>query len=79
MRSVRHVLGTPRLGAVEQLTGGGQGRLAARGTADHLAQLLDATPPSYLAWTIPIEPLFLNLRGEPGFEQVLGRLAERAK
>ena len=43
-----------------------------------LSQLLDAIPPSYVAWTIPIEPLFLGLRGEPGFEQVLARLAQRA-
>lgn len=44
-----------------------------------LGRLLDSVPPSYIAWTIPIEPLFLGLRGEPGFEQLLGRLAERAR
>jgi DNA-binding winged helix-turn-helix (wHTH) protein len=55
---------------------------AASGNRDEairtLSQLLDAIPPSYVAWTIPIEPLFLSLRGEPGFERVLARLAERA-
>jgi len=44
-----------------------------------LSQLLDSLLPSYVAWTIPIEPLFLGLRNEPGFEQVLARLAERAR
>jgi DNA-binding winged helix-turn-helix (wHTH) protein/tetratricopeptide (TPR) repeat protein len=56
---------------------------AAAGNRDEaiktLSQLLDAIPPSYVAWTIPIEPLFLSLRGEPGFQQVLARLAERAR
>ena len=44
-----------------------------------LSQLLDSLPPSYVAWTIPIEPLFLTLRGDAGFEQLLTRLAERAR
>ena len=56
---------------------------AAAGNRDEaiktLSQLLDALPPSYVAWTIPIEPLFLSLRGEPGFQGVLTRLADRAR
>ncbi|HXT69622.1 MAG TPA: winged helix-turn-helix domain-containing protein [Vicinamibacterales bacterium] len=44
-----------------------------------LSKLLDSVPPSWVGWTIPLEPLFMGLRGEPGFEQLLGRLAERAR
>jgi hypothetical protein len=56
---------------------------AAAGNPDEaiktLSQLLDSLPPSYVAWTIPIEPLFLSVRTAPGFQQVLARLAERAR
>ena len=44
-----------------------------------LSTLLDSAPPSFVGWTFPIEAMFLGLRAEPGFQQVLARLAERAK
>jgi DNA-binding winged helix-turn-helix (wHTH) protein/cytochrome c-type biogenesis protein CcmH/NrfG len=44
-----------------------------------LSRVLDGLPPCFVAWTIPIEPMFLGLRSDPGFEQLLARLAERAR
>jgi len=44
-----------------------------------LSTLLDSAPPSFVGWTFPIEAMFLGLRAEPGFQQVLAKLAERAK
>ena len=39
---------------------------------------LDLTPPSFLGWTLPIEPTLRPLRSHPGFAQVLTLLGERA-
>jgi len=44
-----------------------------------LSTLLDSVPPSFVGWTFPIEAMFLGLRGEAGFQQVLAKLAERAR
>jgi len=44
-----------------------------------LGDLLNGHPPSYVGWTIPIEPAFLALHGQPGFADLLDRLANRAK
>ena len=44
-----------------------------------LTELLDGVPPSFVGWTIPIEPAFLSLGGEPKFAQLLDRLSERAR
>jgi DNA-binding winged helix-turn-helix (wHTH) protein len=43
-----------------------------------LAPLLEIEPPSYLSWTLPIEPFLRPLHGHPGFARILARLAERA-
>jgi tetratricopeptide (TPR) repeat protein len=43
-----------------------------------LGELLDTATPSYLGWTMPVDPAFLSLYGEPAFAAVLARLAERA-
>jgi DNA-binding winged helix-turn-helix (wHTH) protein/Tfp pilus assembly protein PilF len=43
-----------------------------------LGRLLDIGPASYLGWATPVEPAFLPLRGQIGFERVLARVAERA-
>jgi len=39
---------------------------------------LDLTPPSFLGWTLPIEPTLRPLMSHPGFAQVLTLLGERA-
>jgi DNA-binding winged helix-turn-helix (wHTH) protein len=39
---------------------------------------LETGPPSFLGWTIPIEPAFYVLRGNPRFARVLEIVAERA-
>ncbi len=56
---------------------------AARGDAGSavaaLERLLDGVPLSYVGWTVPIEPALKPLAGDPAFQAVLGRLAERAK
>ncbi len=44
-----------------------------------LGDLLKSHPASYVGWTIPIEPAFLALHGQPGFADLLDRLANRAK
>ena len=44
-----------------------------------LDRFLDASPASALGWTIPIEPLFRPLHGDPGFARVLTRLADRGR
>ena len=56
--------------------GAASGDVAAATAA--LGRLLDASPSSYLGWTIPVDPVFLSLHGEPAFAAVLARLAERA-
>ena len=44
-----------------------------------LERLLDAQEPSFVGWTLPVEPLLRPLAGCPAFVAVLGRLAERAR
>jgi DNA-binding winged helix-turn-helix (wHTH) protein len=53
--------------------------LDAEGAASALNQLFDSLPPSAVAWQLPIEPVFLGIRQDPRFAEVLGRLADRAK
>ena len=44
-----------------------------------LQTLLDRPEISFTGWTIPVEPLFHELRDRPAFQPILGRLAERAR
>ena len=44
-----------------------------------LQALLERAEMSFTGWTIPVEPLFHNLRTRPVFQPVLARLAERAR
>jgi hypothetical protein len=44
-----------------------------------LQTLLDRPEMSFTGWTIPVEPLFHELRDRPAFQPILGRLAERAR
>ena len=44
-----------------------------------LQTLLDRPEMSFTGWTIPVEPLFQELRDRPAFQPILGRLAERAR
>jgi TolB-like protein len=43
-----------------------------------LTDLLALDPPSFIGWTIPIDPCFGPLEGHDGFAALLARLAERA-
>lgn len=58
-------------------------RLATAGklepAADALCRLLESAPPGFAAWTLPVDPLFQQLRGTTGFTGVIRRLAERAR
>jgi DNA-binding winged helix-turn-helix (wHTH) protein len=47
--------------------------------AVHLERFLAVVPPSHIGWTIPIEPCFRMMTGEPEFLAVLERLVERAQ
>jgi DNA-binding winged helix-turn-helix (wHTH) protein/Flp pilus assembly protein TadD len=44
-----------------------------------LAAMLDAAPPGFAGWTIPVEPLLKELHQTQGFAGILTRLAERAR
>jgi DNA-binding winged helix-turn-helix (wHTH) protein/tetratricopeptide (TPR) repeat protein len=44
-----------------------------------LQTLLERAEVPFTGWTIPVEPLFEPLRGQPGFHTVSSRLAERAR
>jgi DNA-binding winged helix-turn-helix (wHTH) protein/Tfp pilus assembly protein PilF len=44
-----------------------------------LASLLDAAPPGFAGWTIPVEPAFAPLHGREDFQQILRTLADRAR
>jgi DNA-binding winged helix-turn-helix (wHTH) protein/Flp pilus assembly protein TadD len=44
-----------------------------------LCKALDDAPPGFTAWTVPIEPLLLQLTGTTSFTAALGRLAARAR
>lgn len=45
----------------------------------HLDRFLELDPPSYLGWTLPIDPFLAPIRDLDGFPAVLERLAARAK
>lgn len=45
----------------------------------HLGSMIDLDPPSYIGWTIPIDPFLRPLRGEAAFGALLARLADRAR
>ncbi len=42
-------------------------------------RLLTDAPPGFPGWTIPIDPLLRPLHGQPAFDAVLARLADRAR
>jgi hypothetical protein len=44
-----------------------------------LQRLLEKAELSFAGWTIPVEPLLGKIKGTPGFQGVLTRLAERAR
>jgi tetratricopeptide (TPR) repeat protein len=43
-----------------------------------LERLLDAAPPGFAAWTLPVEPLLRQAQAAKGFAAVLRHLADRA-
>jgi tetratricopeptide (TPR) repeat protein len=49
------------------------------GAADSVCGLLETAPPGFAAWTLPVDPLFGQLRGNKRFADGLQRLAERAR
>jgi DNA-binding winged helix-turn-helix (wHTH) protein/Tfp pilus assembly protein PilF len=57
--------------------------LAIEGRADEagavLCTALDAAPPGFAAWTVPIEPFLRQLTGSRTFTAALGQLARRAR
>jgi DNA-binding winged helix-turn-helix (wHTH) protein/Flp pilus assembly protein TadD len=57
--------------------------LAVEGKPDEadavLCKALDAAPPGFAAWTLPIEPLLLQVAGTEAFAGALLRLSERAR
>jgi hypothetical protein len=44
-----------------------------------LCKALDVAPPGFAAWTLPIEPLLLQVAGTEAFTGALARLSERAR
>jgi DNA-binding winged helix-turn-helix (wHTH) protein/Flp pilus assembly protein TadD len=46
---------------------------------DTLRSMLDAAPPGFAGWTIPVEPFLRELHRSAGFASILSRLAERAR
>ena len=48
-------------------------------TLASLERFLTTVPPSHVGWTVPIEPCFLAVNGDPEFQAVLKQLAERAQ
>ena len=44
-----------------------------------LRRLLEDAPPGFVGWTIPVEPLLGSLRALPGYREIAGLLAERAR
>jgi DNA-binding winged helix-turn-helix (wHTH) protein/tetratricopeptide (TPR) repeat protein len=80
------------LSAIDALRKGGRGGEAMMAEAFHhvvrgrhaaaitcLQTLLDKAETSFTGWTIPVEPLFHDLRAGPAFHPILSRLAERAR
>jgi DNA-binding winged helix-turn-helix (wHTH) protein/Flp pilus assembly protein TadD len=57
--------------------------LAGAGQADAagaiLGTLFESAPPGFAGWTVPIDPLFVQLHGTAAFAAVRERLAERAR
>lgn len=64
-----------RLVECQMLTAEGNSEAA----AVTLGQLLDAAPPGFAAWTMPVDPLFRQLHGHQAFRGALQRLADRAR
>ena len=44
-----------------------------------LTRLLADAPPGFAGWTLPVEPFLAPLRSEPAFQDLLRRLADRAR
>ena len=44
-----------------------------------LCRLLESAPPGFAGWTVPIDPLFVELHGTSAFTAARDRLAERAR
>ena len=44
-----------------------------------LCNALDAAPPGFAAWTLPVEPLLAQLTRGTALTNVLARLSERAR
>ena len=44
-----------------------------------LTRLLADAPPGFAGWTLPVEPFLAPLRGEPAFQDLLRKLADRAR
>jgi DNA-binding winged helix-turn-helix (wHTH) protein/Tfp pilus assembly protein PilF len=44
-----------------------------------LCRCLEAAPPGFAGWTIPVEPLLVQLHGTQAFAATLAQLAERAR
>jgi hypothetical protein len=49
------------------------------GALKNLHGIIDSLPPCHIGWTIPVEPLFADLRRTGALAPVLARLAERAR
>ena len=54
-----------------------QGRSAA--ALELLRRLVERPQLPFTGWTIPVEPLFAHLRGQPAFQAITARLAENAR
>ena len=50
-----------------------------QGALDALGGMLDAAPPGFAGWTIPVEPLLRYLHEDERFGPVLTRLSDRAR
>ena len=49
------------------------------GAVAALARLVDEAPPGHAGWSIPVEPAFADLHGDPAFASVCEKLAQRAQ
>jgi tetratricopeptide (TPR) repeat protein len=82
-RGLDAIDGLRRLGrASEAALAAATGELLAgrrAGAVAALARLLDEAPPGHAGWTIPVEPAFAELHGDPAFASVLEKLALRAQ
>jgi DNA-binding winged helix-turn-helix (wHTH) protein/tetratricopeptide (TPR) repeat protein len=82
-RGLDAIDGLRRLGrASEAALAAATGELIAgrrAGAVAALARLLDEAPAGHAGWSIPVEPAFADLHGDPAFASVLERLAQRAQ